>query len=113
MPQEEREFIQRLARQRARQGKRIPESAAQFDVTLDDRHTDLWEAFLDLKSSAGMGFAPEPVTPSDVLAWCELHAVPQWRRPTFWRVVHHLDGVARREMQARKEADRGDAEGSS
>lgn len=111
MPQEEREFLQRLARQRARQGKRVPESAAQFDIQLDERHTDLWEAFLDLKSSAGMGFAPEPVTPADVLAWCEIHAVPQWRRPTFWRVVHHLDGVARQVMRDKKEAERGNAEG--
>jgi len=65
------------------------------DVELDDKWTDLWTAFIDLKGSAGIGMAPEPISAADVLAWCQLHEVPSWRWRTFWSVVHHLDRKAR------------------
>lgn len=70
-------------------------------VDLDQKHTDLWAAFIDLKGSAGMGMAPEPITPADLLAWCKIHEIPRWRWRTFWAVVHHLDRKAREFMRRR------------
>lgn len=74
-------------------------------VDIDERNLDLWDAFLDLKQSAAVGWAVEPVTPTDVLSWCRLHRIPRWRWRTFWRVVHHLDREARRLMDAKGKSD--------
>lgn len=84
-----------LAKFRKQRGQAAPKHVALEDVELDERWTDLWTAFLDLKGSAGIGMAPEPVSPADVLAWCQLHEVPSWRWRTFWAVVHHLDRKSR------------------
>jgi hypothetical protein len=67
----------------------------------DKRHADLWQAFVDLKQSAGIGFAPEPVPPESVAAWCNIHSIPKWRWQTFWRTVHALDMEATRILDSR------------
>lgn len=68
---------------------------------LDPKHTDLWDAFIDLKQSASVGWSSDPISPDSVLAWCRLHGIPRWRWRTFWAVVHHLDGVARHALKER------------
>jgi hypothetical protein len=49
--------------------------------------------------------APEPVAPSDVLAWFEILEIPRWRWRTFWSVVHHLDRQARNMTRSKRNDD--------
>jgi hypothetical protein len=41
-----------------------------------------------------------------VHAWCALHGVPSWRWRTYWRVVHALDAVHRREVAKQTKSER-------
>ena len=101
IPQEDRDYIQALAKWRKKHGKPPPQHSALQYVELDPQYTDLWDAFLELKGSASSGLGSSTISASDVHAWCVLNEIPQARWGTFWRVCHHLDGVARRAVTER------------
>ena len=94
MPQDEREFLEDLARENRRLGKPIPKELEGL-VEVRPEFADLWGAFLDLHGSRSSGMDSNPIPCSEVESWCRLHVVARWRWATFWRVVHVLDGVAR------------------
>jgi hypothetical protein len=112
IPQEERDYIQALAKWRARNGKAQPNHVALQPVVLDAKHADIWDAFLELKASAPVGMGSNSISASDCYAWCQLHSIPQWRWPSFWRIIHHLDNVARRSVAERRGKQHGDASAS-
>lgn len=112
IPQEERDYIQALSKWRARHGKAQPNHAALQLVELDEKHADIWDAFLELKSSAPAGLGSSTINASDVHAWCVMHMIPQWRWASFWRIIHHLDNFARR-ASAERGKQHGDTPASS
>jgi hypothetical protein len=93
-----------LAKWRKKNGLPPPKHAALQHVDLDPKHLDLWDAFLELKGSAASGLGSSTITASDVHAWCVMNAIPQERWGMFWRVCHHLDGVARKAMHEREKS---------
>lgn len=91
MPAADREFLERRREWRRQRG--LPDDSPEgLDVPdIDERNLELWQAWCELSATRGVGFEAEPIRCADVLAWCDLHAVGQWRRPMVWRVILALE----------------------
>lgn len=70
-----------------------PPKAVTEAPRMEDRFRDFWEVYVELSNCRGQGFGPEPITPADFLAWCQLHSVEAWYRRMLWRVVRRVDAA--------------------
>lgn len=101
MPQDEREFLEKLAEFNAEHGKPPPKDHVEIPPVLDC-YADLWECFMRCSQGRVVGMDVSGIPPSEVESWCRTNRVPTRRRALFLRVVAHLDAVWRECTRAPK-----------
>ncbi len=68
------------------------QAQAELDALVEPRSTFIWEAFHFLSAGRSVGFAGyEPISTAEMLAYCDMHRVPQVTRQRMLICIRAMD----------------------